>query len=187
MKQIAVLPYPAGRPERHDLRAALGEFATGVTVVTTRSPRGSQVGVTANSFAAVSLDPPLILWCCSRQAPSAPVFRNARRFAVNVLAAGQHQLSRQFATPAGDKFAGVACTYDPDGMPLIDGAIARFTCRAVSVHDGGDHLIQVGEVEDFQRFGREPLIFHSGRYRVTTKHPRFAEEAGHQHRISRRE
>jgi flavin reductase (DIM6/NTAB) family NADH-FMN oxidoreductase RutF len=166
MKQIAVVPHTAGRPDCRDLRAALGEFATGVTVITTRSPHGNQVGVTANSFASVSLDPPLVLWCCSRQAPSAPVFRSARRFAVNVLAANQHHLSRQFATPADDKFADVACTYGPDGTPLIDGAIARFVCRAVSVHDGGDHLIQVGEVEDYQRFGGEPLIFHSGQYRL---------------------
>jgi flavin reductase (DIM6/NTAB) family NADH-FMN oxidoreductase RutF len=169
MKQIAILPHPAGRPGGRDLRAALGEFATGVTVITTRSPQGNQVGVTSNSFASVSLDPPLILWCCSRRAPSAPVFRSAERFAVNVLAANQHHLSRQFATPAGDKFAGVACTYSTDGTPLIDGAIARFVCRAVSVHDGGDHLIQVGEVEDYQRFGGEPLIFHSGRYRLPSR------------------
>jgi flavin reductase (DIM6/NTAB) family NADH-FMN oxidoreductase RutF len=164
MKQVAIRLHTAGRPDCRDLRAALGEFATGVTIVTARSPQGHQVGVTANSFASVSLDPPLILWCCSRRAPSAPVFRSARRFGVNILAANQHHLSRQFATPADDKFAGVACTYGLDGTPLIDGAIARFVCRAVSVHDGGDHLIQIGEVEDYQRFGGEPLIIHSGRY-----------------------
>lgn len=163
----------SGRFESRDLRAALGQFATGVTVVTTRSRQGRRVGMTANSFASVSLDPPLILWCYSGQAPSAPVFRYASRFAVNVLAANQHHLSRQFATPADDKFAGVACTRGPGGMPLIDGAIARFVCRAVSTHDGGDHLIQVGEVEDYQRLGGDPLIFHSGRYRATTKHPQF--------------
>lgn len=165
------------RFESRDLRAALGQFATGITVVTTRSSQGNQVGMTANSFASVSLEPPLILWCYSRQAPSAPVFRYANRFAVNVLAANQHHLSRQFATPADEKFAGVACTHGPGGMPLIDGAIARFVCRAVSTHDGGDHLIQVGEVEDYQRLGGEPLIFHSGRYRVTAKHPQFPESA----------
>jgi flavin reductase (DIM6/NTAB) family NADH-FMN oxidoreductase RutF len=161
------------RHDRRDLRSALGQFATGVTVVTTTSPRGHKVGVTANSFASVSLDPPLVLWCQARQAPSATIFRNARRFAVNVLAANQHHLSRQFAAPADDKFAGVACTSGPDGVPLIDGAIARFLCRAVSAHDGGDHLIQVGEVENYEWFDGEPLVFHSGRYRVATRHPEF--------------
>jgi flavin reductase (DIM6/NTAB) family NADH-FMN oxidoreductase RutF len=169
---------PRWKPGRLDQRYfsdAAGQFATGVAVVTTRATDGTPHGVTASSFTSVSLDPPLILWCQAKQAKSAPFFQSSHRFAVNVLAASQHHLSRQFATPAGDKFAGVACMDGPDGVPLLDGVVARFLCRRVCVHDGGDHLIYLGEVEDCERLGGEPLIFHSGCYRVATRHPEFPE------------
>ncbi|GLX11326.1 flavin reductase family protein [Microbispora sp. NBRC 16548] len=147
------------------LREALGQFATGVAVVTTATPNGERAGVTVNSFSSVSLDPPLVLWCLSDRAPSAPVFLRAGRFAVNILAAGQDELSRRFATPAPDKFAGVDVLATPTGLPMLAGTLATFSCRTVTVHAGGDHHIFVGEVEHHQRSGGEPLLFHSGRYR----------------------
>ncbi|MFF3444343.1 flavin reductase family protein [Streptosporangium sp. NPDC002721] len=148
------------------LRDALGQFATGVAVVTAATPRGDRLGVTVNSFTSVSLDPPLVLWCLSRRAPSAPAFAEAGRFAVNVLAAGQEHLSRRFATPLPDKFAGVETLFAPGGVPLLAGTLAHFACRSVATYDGGDHLIFVGEVEHFRREEGEPLVFHSGNYRA---------------------
>ncbi|NUS07429.1 MAG: flavin reductase family protein [Nonomuraea sp.] len=146
------------------LREALGQFATGVAVITTVTAGGERAGVTVNSFTSVSLDPPLVLWCLSNRAPSAPLFLRAGRFAVNVLAAGQDHLSRRFATPSADKFAGVELLPGTP-LPLLAGTLARFVCRTDRVHDGGDHHIFVGAVERFQRSGGEPLVFHSGRYR----------------------
>ncbi|MGW7478147.1 flavin reductase family protein [Nonomuraea muscovyensis] len=153
------------------LREALGQFATGVAVVTTMTPGGERAGVTVNSFSSVSLDPPLVLWCLSDRAPSAPVFLRAGRFAVNVLAAGQDELSRRFATPARDKFAGIDVLATPSGLPILAGTVATFTCHTVTVHDGGDHHIFVGGVEHYQRSGGEPLVFHSGRYREFASSP----------------
>ena len=153
------------------LRAALGRFATGVTIVTCIDSQAQRVGLTANSFSALSLDPPLVLWSLRRASPSLAAFRDASHFAVNVLAADQHHLSRQFSTPAPDKFAGVPATEGPGGVPLLDGVIARFTCRHLRNHDGGDHVIFIGEVERFEEFEAEPLVFHSGFYRVATRHP----------------
>ncbi len=159
------------RLDGRELRRALGQFATGVTVVTTRDEDGRRVGVTANTFTSLSLDPPLVLWCLDRGAPSLPAFRAASHFAVNVLSTGQHYLSRQFATPADDKFAGVACESGPGDVPLLTGALARFVCRNTRHVEAGDHVIVIGEVERFESFPGEPLVFHSGAYRVATRHP----------------
>jgi flavin reductase (DIM6/NTAB) family NADH-FMN oxidoreductase RutF len=145
------------------LRDAFGQFATGVAVITTATVGGERAGVTVNSFTSVSLDPPLVLWCLSSRAPSAPLFLRAGRFAVNVLAAGQDHLSRRFATPSADKFAGVELLAAP--LPILAGTLASFVCRTERVHDGGDHHIFVGAVERYQRAEGEPLVFHSGRYR----------------------
>ena len=159
------------RFDRRDFRKALGQFSTGVTVITTRAMDGRRVGMTANSFSSVSLDPPLVLWSLARQAPSLSDFTGASHFAINVLAANQHHLSRQFSTPQADKFGGVDCCEGTAGVPLLNGVIARFVCRNVRQYDGGDHLIFIGEVERYDRFDGEPLVFHSGYYQVTTRHP----------------
>lgn len=161
----------ASEVNTRELRAAFGQYATGVTVVTADLGGGKRVGMTANSFTSVSLDPPLILWCPGRNSASTEHFRLSTHFGINVLAREQHHLSRQFATPAEDKFAGVDVIEDPSGVPLIAGALAHFVCRTVSTHEAGDHLILVGEVEDFRVHGGEPLVFHSGRYHVATLHP----------------
>src|SRR5580704_15326154 len=150
----------AERFDRRDYRRALGQFATGVTVVTARASDGRKVGVTVNSFSSVSLDPPLILWSLSRQTPSFIDFTNATHFAVNVLEARQHHLSRQFSTPLPDKFAGVEFEEGTGAVPLLHGAIAQFVCRKVRQHDGGDHIILVGEVEQYKYNEGQPLVFH---------------------------
>lgn len=156
-----------------DFRAALGRYATGVTVITTRTPDGRLIGVTANSFTSVSLEPPLVSWCPAKRAPSLPDLQRATHFAVNVLAADQHHLSGQFATPAPDKFAGVPITEGLRGVPLLDGALARFECRTVRWVDAGDHVICLGEVERFDTADGEPLVFHAGAYHVAARHPEY--------------
>ena len=164
----------AEQDERFDpreLRRAFGQFATGVTVVTTRAEDGRRVGITANSFTSLSLDPPLVLWSLAKQAPSLPAFQAANHFAINVLCANQHYLSRQFSTSADDKFSGVDLREGPGGVSLLEGALAHFVCRSVRHVEAGDHVIVIGEVETFEVFEGEPLVFHSGSYRLATRHP----------------
>jgi flavin reductase (DIM6/NTAB) family NADH-FMN oxidoreductase RutF len=156
-----------------DFRGALGQFATGVTVVTTLGVDGRKVGMTANSFTSVSMEPPLVLWCPSKRAPSLADFGESTHFAINILASDQHVLSRQFATPSTDKFAGAETSEGIAGIPLLDGAVATFQCRTVSRHDAGDHVIYVGEVEKYENAGGDPLVFHAGKYHATASHPDF--------------
>ncbi|WP_346097100.1 styrene monooxygenase/indole monooxygenase family protein [Streptomyces olivaceiscleroticus] len=161
----------AARFDSRGLRRALGQYATGVTVVTARAPDGRNVGMTANSFTSVSLDPPLVLWCPGKNAPSLPDFTDASHFAVHVLAADQHHLSRRFATPADDKFHSLPITPGIAGTPLLAGTVARFQCRTVQRLDAGDHVIFLGEVEQYEADGGAPLVFHSGYYHVAAEHP----------------
>ncbi|MGD8428859.1 MAG: flavin reductase family protein [Ectothiorhodospiraceae bacterium] len=152
------------------LRNALGTFATGVTIVTARGGDGAPVGLTVNSFSSVSMDPPLVLWNLSRQSPSLAAFRDSSHFAVNVLAAEQADVSTRFATPANDRFAGLVWWEGRGGAPLIAGCVSHFECRRYGLHDGGDHLIVLGEVERFTRSERDPLVFVGGRYRRAVPH-----------------
>lgn len=147
-------------------RNALGAFATGVTVITTRAADGSDVGVTANSFNSVSLDPPMILWSIGKNSSSLAAFMAAETFAVHILAADQEQLSGRFAKSGTDKFAGVEIERGLGDAPLLKGAAARFQCRTAFRHEAGDHYILVGEVDEFDHDGHAPLAFHSGRYGV---------------------
>ena len=158
-----------------DLRHALGQYATGVTVVTTTDADGTHWGMTANSFTSVSLNPPLVLWAAAKSSPSLPAFRGAERFAVNVLASDQHHLSRQFSTSGPEKFVGVDLR-EPEPAsdappPVLDGTVAHFVCRTTQVVDAGDHVVLFGEVEAYEAAGGEPLVFHSGFYRLATRHP----------------
>lgn len=140
-------------------------FATGVTVVTARDADGSLIGLTANSFNSVSLDPPLVLWSLSRRAGSLPVFAAGTHYAINILAADQMQLAGQFAAKNVDRWAGVAFHPGVAGAPVLDGAVAVFECFNRSQYEEGDHVIFVGEVEHCsQRPEATPLIFHGGRY-----------------------
>ena len=148
-----------------EFRAALGMFATGVTIVTARSTDGKLVGLTANSFNSVSLAPPLVLWSLARVAGSMPAFERGSHYAINILAADQHALALRFSAKAIDRFAGVPFKIGPSGAPVLDGAAAVFECFNRSRYEEGDHVIFVGEVERCaHRPGAQPLIFHGGRY-----------------------
>lgn len=150
-------------------RNALGAFATGVTIVTSRDAAGRDVGLTANSFNSVSLEPPLVLWSLSKSARSLPAFLAANRFAVHVLAADQEELSLRFAARQPDKFAGLDLERGPGELPMLRGCSARFLCRTAFRHEGGDHVIFVGEVESFDHTDRPPLLFHGGRYALAVQ------------------
>jgi flavin reductase (DIM6/NTAB) family NADH-FMN oxidoreductase RutF len=152
-------------PERRTLRHALGEFATGITVVTALAADGRPVGVTINSFASVSLEPPLVLWSLGLQASSLAVFESCRHYAINVLAEDQIEFSQGFSQSQGDPFSGIDLKVGAHGTPMLPGCCAWFECRNEMRYPGGDHLIFVGQVENFERQDRPPLIFHRGRYR----------------------
>jgi 3-hydroxy-9,10-secoandrosta-1,3,5(10)-triene-9,17-dione monooxygenase reductase component len=152
-----------------EFRRALGSFATGVTIITTRDADGNNVGLTANSFNSVSLNPPLVLWSLAESSNSLPVFRNAQHWAVHVLAADQESLSTRFAKRGVDKFAGLDCELGVDGIPLLRGCTARFECKTAFQYEGGDHVIFVGQVLNFMRADSAPLVFHSGRYADATR------------------
>ena len=148
-----------------DFRAALALFATGVTIVTARTSTGDPIGLTANSFNSVSIDPPLVLWSLSRQAGSMPAFARGSHYAINILAADQRPLAERFASKDLDRFDGVSFRPGRSGVPLLDGAAAAFECFNRSRYEEGDHVIFVGEVEAcVGRPGAQPLIFHGGRY-----------------------
>src|SRR5574343_640770 len=148
-----------------EFRAALGMFATGVTIVTARAANGKLVGLTANSFNSVSLSPPLVLWSLARAAGSMPVFSRGSHYAINILAADQKDLSQRFATRDIDRFAGLRFRDGAGGAPVLAGVAAVFECANRSQYEEGDHVIFVGEVESCSfREGAQPLIFHGGRY-----------------------
>src|SRR6185437_2508362 len=152
-------------------RNALGAFATGVTIVTTREADGRDVGLTANSFNSVSLDPPMVLWSLAKNSRSLPAFLEASHFAVHVLAANQEELSLRFATRGADKFSGLDIDRGPQQVPLLHGCSARFVCRTAFRHEAGDHMIFVGEVEAFDRSDLPELLFHRGRYALAVPKP----------------
>ena len=148
-----------------EFRAALGMFATGVTIVTARAADGQVIGLTANSFNSVSLSPPLVLWSLSRAAASMAVFRAGSHYAINILSAEQKPLAERFATRGADRWQGVTFDTGAGGAPLLHGAAATFECFNRSRYEEGDHVIFVGEVERcMHRDGAMPLLFHGGRY-----------------------
>lgn len=158
-------PASAAAFTQEDFRAALGQFTTGVTIVTACTPDGRMLGMTANSFNSVSLTPPLVLWSLSTQSSSMPGFRSAAHYAINVLAADQRLLAERFSRKGIDRFEGVAWRAGLTGAPVIDGAVAVFECRNRSQHEEGDHLIFVGEVAHCRRrVGAAPLVYHGGRF-----------------------
>lgn len=146
------------------LRDAFGSFATGVTIVTTSGPAGLDIGLTANSFSSVSLDPPMVLWSLAKTSLNINAFRSSGHFAVHILSADQEALSSRFASKGIDRFEGLALDRGPDGIPLLPDCMARFACRLAYQYEGGDHVIFVGEIVDFSHSARKPLVFHGGRY-----------------------
>ncbi|NMG76482.1 flavin reductase [Aromatoleum diolicum] len=153
-------------------RAALGTFTTGVTIITTRDADGAPVGVTANSFNSVSLNPPLVLWSLAKSARSLPAFSSNPFFNVHVLAAAQEGLSGRFASQGTDKFDGIELDEGISNAPLLPQCTARFQCHTAFSYDGGDHVIYVGEVRAFDRSEQPPLVYQGGQYALAARRPR---------------
>lgn len=147
-----------------DLRAALGRFATGVTIVTCVDAAGQPVGLTANSFNALSLEPALVLWSLRGASPNLAAFAGASHFTVNVLAESQIELSRRFASPVHDRFAGVDWLPGLGGAPVLAGCAAVFQCAADKHLPMGDHMLFIGRVQAVAEVALAPLVFQSGHY-----------------------
>ena len=162
----------AGAPDfsQKEFRASLAMFATGVTIVTARTPAGELVGLTANSFNSVSLSPPLVLWSLSQAASSLAALTKGSHYAINILAADQKELAERFSSKRADRWQGVGYSDGVSGAPLLTGAAASFECFNRSRYEEGDHVIFVGEVEACShRVGAAPLLFHGGKF--YTEHP----------------
>jgi 3-hydroxy-9,10-secoandrosta-1,3,5(10)-triene-9,17-dione monooxygenase reductase component len=147
------------------LRNAFGTFITGVTIVTCRDPQGKPVGMTANSFSSVSLDPPLCLWSIAKTATNFEAFHTGTHFAIHILHSGQEQLSRHFATKNIDKFLDVPFDIGAGNTPVLPDYSARFECEVEHRYAGGDHIILVGKILAFDNLDKEPLVFFKGQYK----------------------
>jgi flavin reductase (DIM6/NTAB) family NADH-FMN oxidoreductase RutF len=150
--------------DARDFRNALGTYATGVTVITAMAADGKPYGLTCNSFASVSLNPPLVLWSLVIFSQAMNIFQNASHFTVNVLGASQQALANKFATSSEDKFAGVEWTPGLGNAPVLANSVANFQCRAADRYYGGDHVIFLGAVEAYAYNRQEPLLFARGGY-----------------------
>lgn len=165
--------------ESKSLRATLGRFVTGVTVITTMDESGNQVGLTANSFNTVSLEPPLILWSLSKNAGSYEVFQRSTHFGISILAEDQVDISQRFATPAEQKFTGVDTNVVFCPVPMISNSCAWLYCTKITQIEGGDHIIYIGEVQKVASSDRPPLVFGGGKYLLAKPHhylPAFSTE-----------
>jgi flavin reductase ActVB len=147
-----------------DFRGALAQFATGVTVVTTRNAAGQPLGLTVSAFCSVSLDPPLVLVCVEHGADANPGLRDTGLFGVSVLAEHQEDLSRAFACKGPEKFQDLTLVDGPHGVPLVPEALARLECRVTAAHPAGDHTIYVGEVVSMIVEPGRPLLYHHSEY-----------------------
>jgi flavin reductase (DIM6/NTAB) family NADH-FMN oxidoreductase RutF len=160
----SALPQAAPAFDARDLRRAFGRFASGVTVITTMLADGRKIGFTANSFASVSLDPPLVSWNYRRASPHLQGVLQARNFLVHVLAADQEDLSNRMARPADDKFAGLPVQSGIGGVPRLPGGLAAFECELWKTVDAGDHVIFIARVLRYEHGDGEPLVFLNGTY-----------------------
>ncbi|GLR97917.1 MULTISPECIES: flavin reductase family protein [Bradyrhizobium] len=147
-----------------DFRNALGTYATGVTIITAAAPDGKPYGLTCNSFASVSLNPPLVLWSLVVYSSSLTIFQNASHFTVNVLGASQQALANKFAKSSDDKFTGVDWAPGLGNAPVLTESVANFQCRSVNRYYGGDHVIFLGAVEAYTYNAKEPLLFARGAF-----------------------
>ena len=147
-------------------RSALGNYVTGVTIVTALGKSSRPVGMTANSFASVSLDPPLVLWSIDKSAPEAEDFEVASHYAIHILDQDQRQLSQTFANESADKFADLPIEQGISGLPLLDQFAVRLQCEISNRHDEGDHIILIGKVLDVCVQDTDPLVFFNGYARL---------------------
>jgi 3-hydroxy-9,10-secoandrosta-1,3,5(10)-triene-9,17-dione monooxygenase reductase component len=159
-------------PEPARFRQVLGHFCTGVTVITTMGSDGRPAGFACQAFAALSLDPPLVLFCPSRVSATWPRIAVAGHFCANVLTAGQRDLARIFGTAGADKFAGVTWSPSASGAPVLAGVLTWVGCEVEAVHEAGDHHVVLGRVTELGPVGTgAPLLFYRGRYGVTAAEP----------------
>ncbi|MFT6407682.1 MAG: 3-hydroxy-9,10-secoandrosta-1,3,5(10)-triene-9,17-dione monooxygenase reductase component [Arenicella sp.] len=156
--------------QHRSLRDAFGQFATGVTVVTTRDKDGKPVGMTANSFASVSLDPPLVSWCVDKSSTRFAEFTDAKHFTISVLTAGQKETSNLFAMRSWDAtvFEDAEWFEGLNKVPQLPHVSARFHCQTAHLYEGGDHIIIVGSVLEYESEADQPLVFFQGDYRQLT-------------------
>ncbi len=150
--------------DKDQFRATLGRFASGITVVTARGADGRDHGMTVSAFSSLSLDPPLVLVCIARNASVFPHVAAAAHVGINILASGQEALSRRFASRDGDRFDGVGYRHGHTGVPVLDDALASLEVRVTAQHDGGDHVIVIGEVEHATVREGHPLVYYRGGY-----------------------
>lgn len=159
----SAVPPKSGQLSSAAFRQALGQFATGVTVVTACGVDGHPVGLTVSSFNSVSLQPPLVLWSLARSSMAMPVFTRTVRYAIHVLGAHQLSLAERFAGPREQRWAGLSHGWSAAGVPLLEGCVARFECSARSAHEEGDHVIFVAQVDHCDSTeGLQPLLYHRG-------------------------
>ena len=145
-------------------RQLLGHFATGVTILTSTTADGQPLGMTANSLSSVSLSPPLVSVCVDREAEMHPVILRTSQFVVNVLASDQEALARRFSDKHEDRFEGVGYRLSPEGLILLDGALAHIVCEGEATYPGGDHTIVVGRVVGGATHDGHPLLYYRGGY-----------------------
>lgn len=150
--------------ETTDLRKALGSFGTGVTVVTTLSNQGEKIGVTANSFSSVSLEPAIVLWSLKKQSPSLQAFDDCGRFTINILSLNQIELSQRFASSIPNKFEAVDIEMGLEGLPVLRNCAAVFQCRTLERIEVGDHVLFLGEVQAYHYTQLPTLLFCGGKY-----------------------
>jgi len=155
--------------ENRDLRNAFSNFATGITVITSLDAEKTPIGITANSFSTVSLEPPMVSWCIGRQSTLFKNFQQAEYFAVNILSSGQRSTSELFSSSHSDKFSQHSWHYDKHKLPLLDGCVCQLVCRTEHRYSGGDHIILVGQVLDIVNNNMPPLIYHGGQYQTLNK------------------
>lgn len=167
------LSLPIHETDIRQLRTFLGQYATGVTVVTTVDKNNCRVGMTANSFSSVSLDPPLILWSIAKTASNVDDFCHCERFAINILNEEQQLASNHFAKSSADKFADLEMVENVMGIPILNDALTTLICKPYQIYEGGDHHIIVGEIEFCKHNGGNPLVFHNGKYHQTQLHPAY--------------
>lgn len=158
--------------DTHTFRETLGLFVTGVTVITTRTTEGEPIGITANSFNSVSLNPPLVLWSVGQSSRSLKAFEDARNFAVHILREDQAELSMRFARSGADKFADLSVGSGLGDVPLLPDCAARLECSLYGKHQAGDHVIFVAEVNHLESDPKAmPLVYHGGRYAELSDKP----------------
>ena len=166
----ALLDHGDPSQDSRAFRRCLGSYPTGVTVVIACVGE-RPIGMAVNSFTAVSLDPPLVLWSIRRESRSLQDFLTATHFAVNILAEDQVETSQHFGAGHPERFALTPWHTGVYGSPLLDEVVAHLECRRTTVHEAGDHLILIGHVERYARFAGAPLVFSQGQYAVSHTHP----------------